>query len=147
MEPWNIIVTLVSAVLAGALFFVWHGFLPLSGRGRWRIVCVGSIPSLILLALWASLVVHFEFAFRSLPVPNNDRDFSPLLSAHITVAVVYFRMLFLSLCLWPIPFVLCLIFLRFRKVALYLAVSALTTVFSFCLMLFTPCKFQTWWMD
>jgi len=105
-------------------------------------------PGLLMLVLYYSLVFHMHQSLGGLPVSSDDQGFPPSLLVHDVIALVFFGLLYiLTLYVWPIAFLLCLVVRRWRASAYYLGMYALVTALCFATTAFVPGMYVHWFWD
>ena len=111
-------------------------------------VVVSSMPSLLMLALFYSLAIHMYQSLGAWPTFIGERRFSSLLTAHAYIATDYFAiLLLLSVIVWPVAFLLCVIIRRWRGLVSCLGIHALSYLVCWGLLLLAPSQFLYWWWD
>jgi hypothetical protein len=111
-------------------------------------VLVSSLPSLLMIALFYSLAIHMYQSLGAWPTSIGERGFSSLLTTHAYIATDYFAiLLLLSVIVWPVALLLCVIIRRWRGLVSYLGIHALSYLVCWGLLLLAPSQFLYWWWD
>lgn len=111
-------------------------------------VIVAVLPATLMLTLFYSLAMHMHQSLGAWPTSIGDRGFPAPLVTHGSIAVNYFCILALvSVFVWPVVFLLCLVIRRWRVCLYYLGLYAFACFVCFGLMLLAPSQFLNWWWD
>ena len=100
-----------------------------------------------MLALYYSLAIHMHHSLGAWPTSIGERGFPSALVTHSAIAVSFYSVLFLSMCVWPLLILVCLLVERWRRFAVYFVVYAGFLVVCFILMQIAPGQFLYWWWD
>jgi hypothetical protein len=111
-------------------------------------LAVAVLPPLVMLALFYSLAIHLHHHLGAWPTSIGDRDFPQPLITHERIAESYFMiLLLLSVSVWPIAYIICIVVRRWRVCLYYLGVYALAFLVCFGATLLAPSPFWDWWLD
>ena len=109
---------------------------------------ISASPSLLMLLLFYSLAFHMYESLGGWPAGIGEAGFSPGLKAHAYAATNYMAfLLLLTVFVWPVAFLVCVLVRRWRALASYLGIYALSFVASWCLFRLAPSRFLDWWRD
>jgi hypothetical protein len=107
-----------------------------------------ALPGLTGLLLFYSLAIHMHLSLGGWPTSIGEYGFPRALIVHSAVTIDLFGALFLSLFLFPIPILVCLLVERWRQFAVYFAVCATACLLCLALAQFAaPAQFLYWWND
>lgn len=106
------------------------------------------LPSLLMLFFCYSLAIHAYLFLGRWPTAADENGFSSLLTVHFDIAATYFgSLLLLSICIWPVALLMCVIRERWRVMISYLCIHGAAYLISWGLLLLAPAQFLTWWWD
>jgi hypothetical protein len=109
---------------------------------------VALLPALLMLALYYSLAIHMYQSLGAWPTTIGERGFPSPLIIHANVAMGYFSIwLLVTVFVWPVAFLICLLIRRFRFLLCYLGAYALSCAICFGATLLAPAQFLYWWWD
>jgi hypothetical protein len=111
-------------------------------------IAFAVLPSVVMIALFYSLAIHMRLALGGWPTSIGERGFPPALATHSAVTASIFMVFFISLFVWPIAIVACLLVKPWRRLLVYLAVYAAAILVCYALTHFAaPERFLYWWRD
>ncbi len=117
-------------------------------RASRKAIVISVLPSLFMLGMFYSLVIHMRFSLGAWPTSIGDRGFTAALSAHGRLAWDYCAALLLaSMVVLPLGILVCLFVTRWRRFVPYFALYGLLYLVCWCLMLLAPAPFLNWWWD
>ena len=142
---------ILVAIAAGVLAFVAVvvGFRTNATLKRNKVgTTIASLPALVMLTLFYSLVVHMRLSLEAWPTSIGEGGFPAPLAIHAHLATSNFAILILiTFFIWPGIFLICFFVRRWRGFLFYLGVYVLTCLLSFGIMLLAPSQFLNWWWD
>jgi len=112
-----------------------------------RGITIAALPGVVMLALYYSLAIHMYRSLGAWPTSIGERGFPPALVTHCAIAVKFCSGLFLSMCVLPVPILVCVLRERWRGFAVYFIVYAGFLLLCFMLMQIAPVQFLNWWWD
>ena len=105
-------------------------------------------PSVVMVGLFYSLVVHMRTSLNGWPVSLGTAGFPLALETHASIADGYFGWMIVILFVgWPIGFLSCLLVRRWNAGLFYLGVAAISFAFGVGVMALAPSGFLDWWWD
>ena len=111
-------------------------------------IIVATLPNLLMLGVFYSLVIHMHWRLGAWPQSIGDRGFPAVLSTHGRLAWDYCSLLLLaSMVVVPLGILVCLLVARWRPLVRYFALYALLYLVCWGLMLLAPASFLNWWWD
>jgi len=141
-----LLVAMLAGILAVVAIVVAFRMRP-SKQSRIGFV-VAVLPALLMFSLFYSLAFHMHHSLGGWPTSIGEIGFPAPLVTHGNIATTYFGVLFLvSIFVWPVAFLLCLLVRRWRVYLYYLGVYALACLVCFGAMLLAPAPFLNWWWD
>ena len=109
---------------------------------------ISALPSFLMLLLFYSLAFHMYQSLGGWPAGIGEAGFSPMLKTHAYAATNYMSfLLLLTVFVWPVVFLVCVLVRRWRGLVSYLGIYALSFVVSWCLFRLAPSRFLYWWWD
>ena len=131
----------------GCLIFVTG--VRVSSRSISRSIAVSiTLPAIVMLGLFYSLVIHMRQSLGGWPVAIGTHGLPTPLVNHGYIAGQFFTILFCSIFfVWPFACVLSAINQRRRGWLPYLGIFALSCFVCFAAMLLAPSEFLNWWWD
>ncbi len=138
-------------VLAGLICLGIVVWLFASGRfSRLSRPFVGAAvsPSLIMMALIASLAVHMYFSLGGRPQRIGNEGFSSGLLFHSSTTIYFFVfLLYVTMFVWPMAVFVCALVTGWRRALPYLALYHVAHCCIWAMLYIMPKGFKYWWWD